>query len=113
MGLMDGYLDKNHVVIMDNFFSSIPLFSDLLTRSTYACGTIRANRKYLPEDFDTEEGMEPGESELWQAGNFVATLWQDKRVVHFLSTCCEPEGDAVVEREGKRKEHSPSIVLLF
>src|SRR5438105_3258897 len=75
MGLMEGYLDKNHVVIMDNFFSirSIPLFSDLLHRSTYACGTVRSNRKYFPEDFKKEEAMDPGESKFWQSDNFAAT----------------------------------------
>ena len=117
MGLMDGYLDKNHVVIMDNFFSSIPLFSDLLTRSTYACGTIRANRKYLPDHFDIEEDMEPGESEIWQSDNFVATLWQDKRAVRFLRTCCEPEGDDTVERRRKKEGtfslNCPPILKLY
>src|SRR3984957_19245875 len=117
MGLMDGYLDKNHVVIMDNFFSSIPLFSDLLTRSTYACGTIRENGKYLPDHFDIEEDMEPGESDIWQSGNFVATLWQDKRVVRFLSTCCEPEGDDTVERRRKKEGtfslNCPPILKLY
>jgi hypothetical protein len=103
MGLMEGYLDKNHIVIMDNFFTSIPLFSDLLTRSTYACGTVRADRKYLPEDFATEEDMEAGESEIWQSNNSVATIWQDKRPVRFLSTCCEPEGDEMVKRRRKKE----------
>jgi len=61
--------------------------------------------------------MEPGESELWQAGNFVATLWQDKRVVRFLSTCCEPEGDDVVERrrkkEGTLSLNCPPVLKLY
>jgi len=52
MELMEGYFDKNHVVIMDNFFTSVPLFMDLFNRSTYACGTIRSNRKYLPEELN-------------------------------------------------------------
>ena len=42
-------------MVMDNFFISIPLFVNLLTRSTYACGTVRANRKYLPEEFKIEQ----------------------------------------------------------
>ena len=104
MGLMEGYLDKNHVVVMDNFFSSIPLFSDLLHRSTYACGTVRSNRKYFPEDFKNEEVMDPGESKFWQSANFVATIWQDKRAVRLLSTCCKPEGNDVVKRKRKNNE---------
>jgi hypothetical protein len=46
MKMMDRYLDKNHVVVMD-FFTSVPLFLDLLTKSTYACGTVRLKRKFL------------------------------------------------------------------
>src|SRR5690349_7388679 len=89
MELMEGYLDKHYVVVMDNFFTSVPLFMDLLNRSTYACGTIR---KYLPEEFKSEQKMNPDQSKFWQSENFVATIWQDKRLVRFLSTCCEAAG---------------------
>jgi hypothetical protein len=51
----------------------------------------------------TEEDMEAGESEIWQSNNFVATIWQDKRAVRFLSTCCEPEGDEMVKRRRKKE----------
>jgi hypothetical protein len=64
MGLMEGYLDKHHVVVMDNYFTSVPLFMDLLERSTYACGTVRLRRKYLPELFEEQKDMEPGESDF-------------------------------------------------
>jgi hypothetical protein len=117
MGLMEGYLDKNHVVVMDNFFTSIPLFADLLNSSTYACGTVRINRKYFPEDFKIAKDLNPGESEFWQSGNFVATIWQDKRAVRFLSTCCKPEGKDVVERKRKNQEtlslSCPPVVVLY
>ena len=74
MKLMEGYLDKHHVVVMDNYFTSVPLFTDLLARSTYASGTLRLNRKYLPNECKEKKDMEPGESHYWQSNNFVATL---------------------------------------
>ena len=46
---------------MDNFFTSIPLFTDLLNSSTYACGTVRINRKYFPENFKNAKDSNPGE----------------------------------------------------
>ena len=104
MKLMDGYLDKHHVVVMDNYFTSVPLFMDLLERSTYACGTVRLNRKYLPEEFKEKKHMQPGESQYWQSDNFIATLWQDKRTVRFLSTCCSSEGDDTVIRRRNSDE---------
>jgi hypothetical protein len=117
MDLMEGYLDKQHTVIMDNYFTSVPLFLDLLERSTYACGTVRSYRKYLPEKCKEEENREPGESNYWQSGNLVATVWQDKRSVRFLSTCCDPEGTDTVTR--KRKDHEsmllkcPPVVKIY
>jgi hypothetical protein len=64
MKMMDRYFDKNHVVVMDNFFTSVPLFLDLLTKSTYACGTVRLNRKFLPKEYGGHKDMSPGDSIL-------------------------------------------------
>jgi hypothetical protein len=108
MKMMDRYLDKNHVVVMDNFFTSVPLFLDLLTRSTYACGTVRLKRKFLPEEYGAQENMSPGDSVFWQSGNLVATIWQDKQPVRLLSTCCKPEGTDSVKR---RRRNQDSIEL--
>jgi hypothetical protein len=106
--LMEGYLDKHHIVVMDNYFTSVPLFLDLLTRSTYACGTVRSDRKYLPEEFKQDKHRDPGDSDYWQSGNLVATIWQDKRAVKFLSTCSDPSGPTFVTR---RRKPSGSVRL--
>ena len=39
---------QNHHVYCDNYFTSVPLFEELLANKTYACGIIRSNRKGLP-----------------------------------------------------------------
>lgn len=39
---------KYHHVYFDNFFTSIELMEQLLNDGIYACGTVRANRKGLP-----------------------------------------------------------------
>ena len=38
--LVSPYKSKGHIITMDNFFSSIPLFKDLLERGTYTTDTI-------------------------------------------------------------------------
>jgi hypothetical protein len=117
MKMMDQNLDKNHVVVMDNYFTSVPLFLDLFARSTYACGTVRSNRKFLPEEYGKREDMSAGESIFWQSGNLVATLWQDKQLVRLLSTCCEPEGPDTVKRRRRNQESMslpcPPVLKLY
>jgi hypothetical protein len=104
MRLTEPYQGKNYVVIMDNYFSSVPLFLDLLNTSTYACGTIRSQRKYLPESFREKKKRNQGESEFWTCNNLVATIWQDRRPVHLLSTCSKATGPDTVRRKSKSGE---------
>jgi hypothetical protein len=40
---LDGLDNLGHVVVMDNFFTSVELFHDLERRGIYATGTIRSN----------------------------------------------------------------------
>jgi hypothetical protein len=46
--LLQGLEEKGHCVVMDNFFSSIPLFRDLASKGIYATGTIRSNHIGIP-----------------------------------------------------------------
>jgi hypothetical protein len=48
MELTRPYFNKNHEIIMDNFFSSVDLIVDLLDKDTYATVTTRPNRKNFP-----------------------------------------------------------------
>ena len=46
--LGEPYLDNNRHFFFDNFFTSADLMRDLQSRNTYACGTVRQNRKDFP-----------------------------------------------------------------
>ncbi|XP_056428834.1 piggyBac transposable element-derived protein 4-like [Hyla sarda] len=46
--LMHPLLDKGYHVYVDNFYTSIPLFTSLAAISTSACGTVRKNQRGLP-----------------------------------------------------------------
>jgi hypothetical protein len=46
--LMEDLGGRGHIVIIDNFFTSVPLFLDLLDNGNMATGTLRGNRKYVP-----------------------------------------------------------------
>ncbi len=48
MDLSEKIHNKNHVLWFDNFFSGVELLEKLGSEGTHACGTIRSNRKGLP-----------------------------------------------------------------
>jgi hypothetical protein len=41
---------KGHVVVMDNYFSIVGLFTEMASRGIYASGTMRSNRVGLSKD---------------------------------------------------------------
>lgn len=49
MKLLKDYLGKGHAVYMDNFYNSIPLAKKLLRCGTQVTGTLRSNRKGIPD----------------------------------------------------------------
>jgi len=74
--LMDPFLDKNHNLFIDNFYTGVKLLQDLETRSTYTCGTIRRDRGVFPPEFQQKE-LQRGEAVYLQSGNLVAVHWKD------------------------------------
>ena len=48
--LLQPLSSKNHIVHMDNWFTSVPLVNDLATLGIWSCGTVRVNRKGLCQE---------------------------------------------------------------
>ena len=65
---------------------------DLLANKTYCNGTMRANKKYLPDGVKQPGRMVRGGHKSFQDGssNLVATVWQDNKVVQLVSTNSKP-----------------------
>lgn len=106
------FMNNNHCVYFDNFFSSVILFEDLQKNGTYACATVRCNRKDLPRC--ARDKLRPGEKIVRQKGNLVFTKWHDKRDVCIISTNCSPlEPDVVVTRGNNQEVTKPAVVNLY
>ena len=72
--LVESIEGRNHQLYFDNYFFSISILTKLLSQQTYACGTIRTNRKYYPSEISTEaQKFKRGESTFRQCGNVVVT----------------------------------------
>lgn len=47
---LGNYLNKGYHLFTDNFFTSIHLAKAFLEKNTYLTGTVRRNRKYIPNE---------------------------------------------------------------
>ena len=102
MKLSEALGGQHHQVYFDNYFTSIPLMLKLLDRDTYACGTIRTNRKQYPKEMSEEaKRLRRGEFLFRQSGNIVAVAWKDNKVVNVVSTLASADDTTTVQRTQK------------
>ena len=101
MKFVSPFLNKNHHVYFDNFFSSPKLLQDLQNEGTYAFLTVRAGRVGLPPSSRRKLKRE-GEMICEQKGNLVYTKWHDKRNVNILLTNFDPLAPITVKERRKR-----------
>jgi hypothetical protein len=76
---------------VDNFFTSVPLFTDLLERGTMATGTLKGNRKYVPKALFAKSHTKKQDIGwidymMHQEGKVCCAVWHDKQPVRLLST---------------------------
>nr|XP_054930729.1 piggyBac transposable element-derived protein 4-like [Dermacentor andersoni] len=110
--LLQDYLGKGHSLFVDNWYSSPALFNCLQDKKTNACGTVRTNRKGLP---NFSKKMKKGEAESYHTKALLALKWHDKRDVHVLTSM----HDALLEDTGKvdrvtgENKRKPACVLEY
>ncbi|CAG2239267.1 UBP15 [Mytilus edulis] len=99
---------QGYHVYMDNYFSSPELFTNLFENlDTGACGTVRQNRRGLPQDLMTKKPVgitQRGDSQFRQKGAISATVWKDKKNVSVISTIHDnslTEVSRIVQQEGQ------------
>ena len=105
MNMMHPYLNRNHHVYFDRFFTSTQLMEDLEEAGTYACATVMLNRRGLPNEARRLKLRRRGETFFRQKENEVLTVWKDKRQVSVLST----NSNATVQERARK----PDAVLNY
>ena len=86
-------------IYMDNFYTSVPLLRELHSFHMHGCGTVRANRKYLPEALRPKNvRLQKHEFKVAQKNELVCAVWKDTRVVIMLSNVHKPEATGTVRR---------------
>jgi hypothetical protein len=86
---------KGLIVTTDNFFTSAPLFLDLLEKGIMATDTLRGNRKYVPcrmfaKKVTRKQGIGWIDYHMHKEGKICYMVWKDKQPEVLLSTHAEP-----------------------
>ena len=103
-GFLIIFVEKAYHVYCDNFFTSVPLFEDLLKDGIYACWTFNPQRRYFPSDLKpfVKRGLgNRGDREYRQLGDVQFAMWQDTRPVFMLSTNARANAEQTVRRRQK------------
>ena len=101
--------DKETVVYIDNFFTSIPLLQELKESSINVVGTIRTNRKEYPKALQNKnllKQMNRGDFHTVACKTTVCTVWKDRKHVSFLSNVHYSHGNCTISRKLRRGENA-------
>lgn len=91
-----------------NFYSSVDPFKELLSKDTYAYGTVSLGRKGLLTDLDMIvkqlNKKERGNHVSIQAGHILVLAQKDAKVAQLLSTC-DKDTTITVQRKTQKGNH--------
>lgn len=100
MSLSQDIWNTNRIVVFDNYFTSLPLLEKLHVEGTLACGTVRVQRKGIPQLQD-EKKMERDDCDYRFPQSGIGVFkWKDTKAVHLASNYHGSEM-TVVGRRGK------------
>ncbi|KAJ8953501.1 hypothetical protein NQ318_023623 [Aromia moschata] len=85
-GCVKPYLNKGHSLFTDNFYSSPSLSMYLFDHKTNSCGTVRANRRHMP---NLSEKLKKGDISWRSCNNLLVFKWKDRRDVTMITTMHE------------------------
>jgi hypothetical protein len=89
MDLYQPLINSKCLVAFDNFFTSDKLMRMLLNDGIYSIGTLRTDRKELPNMLKTKEKLSRGEFMFSVKGAVAATKWQDSKTSYNNLNRCE------------------------
>ncbi|KAL4107418.1 hypothetical protein QTP88_017761 [Uroleucon formosanum] len=77
---------QQRIIIFDNYFTSITLLKRLKNEQTLACGSIRNNRKGMPQNLKKKSEIKRGDFDhRFSTSRIVIFKWKDNKVVYLAS----------------------------
>lgn len=109
LNLISNTLGCGSLVAFDNYFTSPSLMEKLVEQEIYAVGTVRTNRKGLPEMMKEKQKMERGEYTYRVKESISAIKWMDSKPVTVLSNVYDPKETVMISRKKKDGTHANFI----
>ena len=89
-----GLLDKGHHIYLDNYYTLPELFDELHLHNTFACGTVRRNRRDVPKSMTTVKISQC--DAIFRRRNCLLAVKFHNRDVNILSTIHSADAVRVV-----------------
>ena len=98
MHLMRHYLESNHHLYTDRYYSSIPLTQTLASHGTSFTGTVMRNRIDLPDPIRAKSfQLKQGEHISYRCGQLMVTAWRAKHKKNSLVMLTSASSAQMVE----------------
>ncbi|XP_046666760.1 piggyBac transposable element-derived protein 4-like [Homalodisca vitripennis] len=114
LALAEDERGKFKMLFFDNYFNSLPLLEKLKSEKTLACGTIRSNRKGLPENILEDKKLKRGDMDHRTSCNGITFFkWRDTKSVFLASNYHGSEMTLVDRKDDKGKTHkitAPTVI---
>jgi hypothetical protein len=94
---MGNFLSNGYHIFIDNFFATVSLASTLYKLGIFITGTIRRNRKFLPQAFQNK--LQSGEKKYFRTGLTFALAEREENL-NMAQFCCYPR---TVEKKTARE----------
>lgn len=110
LALSDTLLNKGHCLFLDNFYNSPDLAEKLVKQRTDCVGTMRINRRGIPEEIKTIK-LAKGETIAMFRKKQMIMKWLDKKYITMISTIHD---NTMIEIEKRDKTiQKPAVVLSY
>ncbi|CAD1473806.1 unnamed protein product, partial [Heterotrigona itama] len=108
--LMEPYLNKCHVLVTDNWYSSPALFSLLHHNKTNAFGTVKKTKRGMA---NISNKLCKGEIAFQSTDKLLALKWMDKKEVLMLSSYHSAEYTETKRNDVKTPILKPSVIVDY
>ena len=115
MDMMSGYFGRNHILFCANYYSSPWLFIDLWQLGVGATGTVRQNRKGVPQVIKGRKLSRKGETVVYKSRQLTITKYLDAKPDFVMSIFC-PSNNIPTDRTDPRTHMPvtrPHVVVMY